>query len=66
MKLLMNSLCHFVQYIFSDIVFDSVQLMYYKYHQVNFTHGDLYIDSPDWIKKEKATTNTKNKDDKCF
>ena len=25
-----------------------------------------YIDSPDWIKKKKATANVKNKDDKYF
>ena len=40
--------------------------MYCKYHKVNFTHGDLYIDSPDWKKKKKTTTNSKNEDDKCF
>ena len=33
---------------------------------VNFRRGHSYIDSPNWIKKEKATTNPKNKDDKCF
>ena len=39
----------------SDFIFDSVQLNYYKCHKVNFRRGDLYIDSPDWIKKKKAT-----------
>ena len=28
--------------------------------------GGSYIDSPDWIKKKKATINPKNTDDKCF
>ena len=37
----------------SDFIFDSVQLMYYKCHKVNFRHGSSYIDSPDWIKKKK-------------
>ena len=50
----------------SDFIFDSVQLMYYKCHKVNFKYRGLYIDSPDWIKKEKATINPKNTDDKCF
>ena len=50
----------------SDFIFDSVQLMYYKCHKVNFSHGASYIDSPDWIKKKKATINLKNTDDKCF
>ena len=50
----------------SDFTFDSVQLMYYKCHKVNFKRGGSYIDSPDWIKKKKATINPKNTDDKCF
>ena len=40
--------------------------MYYKCHKVNFKHGGSYIDSPDWIKKKKATVNSENMDDKCF
>ena len=50
----------------SDFIFDSVQLMYYKCHKVNFKCGGSYIDSPDWIKKKKTTINPKNTDDKCF
>ena len=49
----------------SDFIFDSVQLMYYKCHKVDFICGGSYIDSPDWIKKKKATINPKNTDDKC-
>ena len=50
----------------SDFIFDSVQMMYYKCHKVNFKHGGSCIDSPDWIKKKKVTINPKNTDDKCF
>ena len=50
----------------SDFIFDSVQLMYCKCHKVHFKYGGSYIDSPDWIKKEKASINSKNADDKCF
>ena len=50
----------------SDFIFDSVQFIYYKYHKVNFRHGGSYIDSPDWIKKKKATINPKIVDHKCF
>ena len=50
----------------SDFIFDSVQLMHYKYHKINFKRGGSYIDSPDWMKKKKATINPKNEDDKCF
>ena len=43
----------------SDLIFDSVHLMYYKCHNVNFQHTGSHIDSPDWIKKKKATVNPK-------
>ena len=46
-------------------IFDSVQLMHCKCHRVNFIRGFIYW-FPDWIKKKKATTNTKITDDKCF
>ena len=50
----------------SSFAFDSVQLMCYKFHKVNFKCEGLYIDSPDQIKKEKATINPKNTDNKHF
>ena len=50
----------------SDFIFDSVQLMYYKFHRVNFICGGSYIDSSDWTKKKKATINPKSTDDNCF
>ena len=40
--------------------------MYYKCHRVNFIRYVSYIDSPDWIKKKKATINPKSADGKCF
>ena len=50
----------------SGFIFDSVQLMYYKCHNVNFKRNGSYIDSPDSIKKKKPTINPKTDDDKCF
>ena len=51
----------------SEFVLDYVHLLYYKCHKVNPNLGGLYIDSPDWIKNEKATINCINKNDsKCF
>ena len=50
----------------SDFIFDSVQLIYYKCHKVNFKRGGSYIDTPYWIKKKKATINPKKADHKCF
>ena len=41
-------------------------MTYYKCHKLNFRRGGSYIDSPDWIKKDKATINSKNTDDKYF
>ena len=37
----------------SDFIFNSVHLMYYKCHKLNFKSSGSYIDSPDWRKKEK-------------
>ena len=47
-------------------IFDSVQLLYYKCHKINFELSWSNIESPDWIKNKKATINSKNKDGKCF
>ena len=38
----------------SDFIFDSVQLLYYKCHRINFRRSGSYNDYPDWIKKKKA------------
>ena len=43
----------------SDFIFDSAQLMYHKCDKGNFKRNSSYIDSPDWIKNEKATISKK-------
>ena len=50
----------------NDFIFNSVQLMYCKSHEVRFIRGGSCIDSPGWIKKKKSTLNPKNTVDKCF
>ena len=50
----------------SDFIFDLVQLMYYKFHKVNFKRGGSYIDFSDWIKNKIAIIIPKNEDDKFF
>ena len=50
----------------SEFNFGLVQLMHCKCNRINFRSGGSYIDSPDWIKKKKATINPKNKNDECF
>ena len=70
MKLLKNFLNLFCKYIKKDekkkrgseFVFDSVDLLYCNLHKI----AGSYLDSPKWLKTEKATINPKNNDDKCF
>ena len=50
----------------SGFIFDLVQLMYYNCHKINSKCGGSCTDSPDQIKKKRATINRKNKDEKCF
>ena len=76
MKLLKNFLIHLLKknqiglgksMRVSDFIFDCVHFMYYKCHKINPNSGGSYIDSPDWIKNEKATINPINKNDnECF
>ena len=40
--------------------------MHYKCHEINLNRGGSYIDSPYWIKNQKATKNPISKKDKCF
>ena len=50
----------------SDSILYSVNLLDYKCYKINFKRGGSYLDSPDSIKKKKATINPKNRDNKCF
>ena len=44
----------------SNFVSDSVDLMYYHLQKTYLKRtGLLYIDSPEWLKNEKATINSK-------
>ena len=42
-----------------DFIFDSVQLLHYKCHKINFKCGGSYIDSVEWVKKEKSNNKYK-------
>ena len=51
----------------SEFVFDYVNLLYYKCHEINPNCFGSYVDSPDWVKSKKATINLINKKgNKCF
>ena len=43
----------------SDFCFDSADLLYYHLHKIGLKRGKSYIDSPEWMKNKKATTNPK-------
>ena len=50
----------------SELIFDSVDLLYYKLHKINLNRGGSYTDSPEWLKNKKAKINSKNNDYKSF
>ena len=50
----------------SGFGFDSVDLLYYKLHEISLNEGGSYTDSPRWLKNKKATMNSKNNDGRCF
>ena len=43
----------------SDFIPNSVQLIYHKYHKVNFIRARLCINSLGWIKKKKRNNKSK-------
>lgn len=45
----------------NDFVFDLAKFMYQECHQIKYTRGGSYIDSPHWIKNKKSTINLKAK-----
>ena len=38
----------------SEFVFDHIQLLYYKCHEINSNRGGSYINFTDWIKKQES------------
>ena len=38
----------------SELVFDNVNSLYYKLHEISLNRGGSYIDSPKWLKNKKA------------
>ena len=50
----------------SEVIFDSVDVLYYDLHKISLNRAGSYKDSPEWLKNKKATINSKNNDNKCF
>ena len=44
----------------SKYICDSVDLLYYHLQKIGLKRGGSYIDSLEWLKNKKATTNPKN------
>ena len=49
-----------------DFIFDCVHLLCFKCYKINLNRDGTYIDSPDWIKNQKATINPINHHGKSF
>ena len=51
----------------SNFYFDSVDLLFYYLQKTSLSRKrSSYIDSPKWLKNQKATINPENNDDKFF
>ena len=50
----------------SEFVFAYVESLNYIFHKIDMKRSGSYIETPDWIKRKKATINVENDDDKCF
>ena len=51
----------------SEFTFDNIDLLYYHLLKTSQKRMDSsYINSPKWLKNEKATINPKNNADNCF
>ena len=49
-----------------EYIFDSIDILCYNLNKISLNRGVSYINSPKWLKNEKAITNPKSNDDKCF
>ena len=47
----------------SELVYDSVDVLYYNLNKVSLSRAGSYIDSPKWLENRKATINPQNKKD---
>ena len=50
----------------SNLLYNGVDILYYKLHKISLTRSGSYIDSPKWPKTKKSAINPKNNYDKCF
>ena len=50
----------------SEFVFDYVESLNYIFHKIDMKRSESYTETPDCIKKKKATINVKKDDEKCF
>ena len=50
----------------SEFIFYSLDALHYDLNKISLSRGGSYIDSPEWLKNQKATINPKNNNGRCF
>ena len=51
----------------SELIHENVGLSHYIFQKISLQRGGSHVDSPEWLKNKRATTNPKNKNcDNCF
>ena len=50
----------------SEFIPDSVEVLYYEFHEIDIIRAESYIVSPDWLANKKATINPKNEKDNKY
>ena len=50
----------------SNFLYESVDLLSYHIHKTSLRRENSNVKSCEWLMNKRATTNPKNKDDKCF
>lgn len=50
----------------SEFIFDFVDPLYYSLYKITLNCGGSNTELPNWLQNEKAFTNPRNGDNKCF
>ena len=50
----------------TEFVFDRIDLLYYHLQKTSLKRGGSNVNSSEWLKNKKATTNPKNNHNNCF
>ena len=50
----------------NDVIFNSVDALYYNFNKIRLSRGGSYIDTSKWLKEKKTTINPNKNSDKSF